>query len=248
MTKILIAAPIHEDEKIFKLYLKHLRNLNIPKDVEVFKLFMLHNCENFSHLLEENEQGIIYNNITNYSKDETTHNWKADNFKDVTIMKNKLKDIALNENFDYIFYVDSDLMLHKNTLVDLLDADKDMISETFWTKWNNNGVEKDMPNCWHFDNYTFISKLFSKLIELKDYHRVGMTGACTLIKRKVLENPVINWNPINNISFTQWEDRAFCTRVSVAGFEIWTSNNYPAKHLYRTSEYDKFIEGGGINE
>lgn len=247
MKKILICAPIHEKKEIFELYLKHLRNLEIPADVEVSRFFVLHNCEHLKELLNEDEQCFINNNKSEYKKDDNTHHWQQDNFNNVVAMKNMLIKIMLQQNFDYIFYVDSDLMLHKNTLVDLFEADKDMISEIFWTKWQKDGKEEEMPNAWHYDHYGFILEELQKLRHIKGYHRVGMTGACTLIKRKVLEAGV-NWNMIPNLSITQWEDRAFCVKTTVAGFEIWTSNNYPAIHIYRDSILDNFIKGGGINE
>jgi hypothetical protein len=247
MKKILICAPIHEEKDIFELYLKHLRSLEIPADVEVSRFFVLHNCEHLKELLNEDEQCFINNNESEYKKDDNTHHWQQDNFNNVVAMKNMMIGIMLREKFDYIFYVDSDLMLHKKTLVDLFEADKDMISEIFWTKWQNDGKEEEMPNAWHYDHYSFILEELQKLRHIKGHHRVGMTGACTLIKRKVLEAGV-NWNPINNLTITQWEDRAFCVKATVAGFEIWTSNNYPAKHLYRRELVNEFIEGGGINE
>ena len=128
MKRILLCAPIHEKEEVFKLYLKHIRNLITPSDI---------------HLDNTNE----------YKKDEQTHHWEQNNFNDVVFMKNKLIEIMLQGKYDYIFYVDSDLMLHPNTLVDLYNADKDMISEIFWTKWTKDGKDEEMPNCWHYDHY-----------------------------------------------------------------------------------------------
>ena len=153
MKKILICAPIHEEKDIFELYLKHLRNLEIPANVEVSRFFILHNCEHLKDLINHDEQCFINNNKSEYKKDDNTHYWKQDNFNDVVAMKNMLIKIMLQQNFDYIFYVDSDLMLHKNTLVDLFKADKDMISELFWTKWTKEGHTEELPNCWHYDHY-----------------------------------------------------------------------------------------------
>lgn len=247
MKKILICAPIHEKKEIFELYLKHLRNLKVPDGYEVHRHFILHNCEHLKELINADEHYYINNNKNEYKKDNNTHHWKQDNFNDVVAMKNALIHLMLQHNYDYIFYVDSDLMLHKKTLIDLFEADKDMISQIFWTKWQNDGKEEEMPNAWHYDHYSFIKEELEKLRNVKGYHRVGMTGACTLIKRKVLEAGV-NWNMIPNLSITQWEDRAFCVKAAVAGFEIWTSNNYPAIHIYRPELLDKFLKGGGINE
>ena len=246
MKKILLCAPVHEKKHIFVEYLKALRKLEVPNGYKLDKMFVLHNCEHLTSLLAQDEGVVINNNKSKYTKDEQTHHWKQNNFNDVVAMKNMLIQIALQQNYDYIFYVDSDLILHEKTLIDLLEADKDMISEIFWTKWLNDGKEQEMPNAWHFDHYSFIQEELDKLRSVKGYHRVGMTGACTLIKRKVLKAGV-NWNMIPNLSITQWEDRAFCIKATVAGFEIWTSNNYPAIHLYRESEYLKYMEGGANN-
>lgn len=248
MKKILLCAPIHENEQVFELYLKHLRNLEVPGGYELKKCFVLHNCENLSKFLNDNEDYMLYDNKSEYKKDDITHYWKVNNFSDVTYMKNVLLDKAREENFDYIFYVDSDLMLHKKTLVSLLNADKDMIAEIFWTKWDNNNKESvEMPNCWHFDHYQIYQKDLEKWKQ-KGYYRVGMTGACTLIKRDTFLPSFINWHKIYNLSHSMWEDRAFCTRVAVNNKEIWIDTNYPAVHLYRQQEVEKFLERGGINE
>lgn len=247
MKKILLCAPIHEKKEVFELYLKHLRKLIIPEDVNLDKLFVLHNCENLKQHLQADEGCIIYNNTNNYKKDEQTHHWEQNNFNDVVFMKNKLIEIMLKGKYDHIFYIDSDLMLHPNTLVDLYSADKDMISEIFWTKWNKYGNDEELPNCWHYDHYGIFKQDLDRWRTERGYFKVGMTGACTLIKRKVLEAGV-NWNAIPNLSMSVWEDRAFCVKTVVAGFEIWTSTHYPAFHIYRDSLVDKFIKEGGLYE
>jgi len=249
--KILLCAPVHEKEKIFKEYIKALRDIEVPEDCEIVKLFVLHNSEHLSKHLDKgkNEYYKILNDKVNYKKEERTHIWEQENFNAVVGMKNYLLDVARNESFDYIFYVDSDLILHKKTLNSLINADKDIISEVFWTKWDNsNNNYPEMPNSWLFDQYGMNNEFINTLSQKKDYFRVGMTGACALIKRKVFEEKFVNWNPIHNISYSSWEDRSFCIRAAAAGFEIWTDTNYPAIHLYREEEYEKFVKGGGINE
>lgn len=245
MIKILIATPTHEKEHIFKEHLNSIRNLKKPDNVQLDKIYILHNCENLKDLLnKDNEIVIIHNDNVDYFKNELTHNWDFKNFKSVVNFKNYFIEYALKNQYDYIFYIDSDLILHKNSLISLLNADKDMISNIFWTKWNPETPEE--PNAWDYDHYTFLNDTMEKLKE-KNYIQVGMTGACTLIKRKVLESG-INWNPIYNLSYSLWEDRAFCVKVAINNFEIWTDTHYPALHLYRESEYQKYIESRGKNE
>lgn len=70
-------------------------------------------------------------------------------------------------------------------------------------------------------------------------YKVGGIGGCNLISRKVIEAGV-NYNPIPNISWTNWEDRAFCTRAAVHGFDIYLDTCYPATHLYDEESLKKY--------
>lgn len=245
MKKILICAPVHEKEHIFIEYLKSLRSLEIPKDHEVTKMFILHNCEHLGRHVNKdlNEIYQVLNDKVNYVKDDRTHQWQDENFKTVVKIKNYLINAMLSNGFDYIFYVDSDLILHSKTLTQLLSTDKDMVSNIFWTNWDkDNAKQGELPNCWMYNDYGFSADDL-KTWKSKGTYKVGMTGACTLIKRKVLENPVVNWNPVYNVPFTLWEDRAFCIRVACLGFEIWTDTHYPALHLYREELYKEYMKG-----
>lgn len=242
--KILLCSPVHEKENIFKLHLESVRNLEIPKNVELTKFYFLHNCEDLKqHINGEREYHSIFNNDIKYNKDEITHHWKENNFNAVISMKNLFLDFFIKKDFDYIFFIDSDICLHPKSLTSLLNANKDMISNIFWTKWTPE--QEEQPNVWEFDHYLFLEHTMEEL-KKPQYYRCGMTGACTLIKRDVIASGV-NWKPIYNVSFSQWEDRAFCIRVAVNGFEIWTDTHYPAYHLYRESEIEKYLEIKGAN-
>ena len=77
-----------------------------------------------------------------------------------------------------------------------------------------------------------------------------MTGACTLVKRKVLEAGV-NYSHIPNIRDALFgEDRHFCVRAAVHGFELWVDTHVPATHLYTETEYQKYMntKAGDIHD
>ena len=227
MSKVLICAPVRQDEEIFVKYLKSLKNLNtIGLQVDLF--FILHNSENLAKYLDQDEYELYQSN-NEYVKTDT-HVWSNDNLKDVIIMKNALIRKALIDKYDYFFLVDSDLILHENTLQHLIKQDKHIISEIFWTRWKPEREEEH--NAWLYDFYSFDDLDKIKDWRVKGLYEVGGTGACILIKSEVLES-FVNYNPIKNISFSLWEDRAFCIRASVAGFKIYLDTNYPADHLYR---------------
>lgn len=227
MNKILIGAPVRQDEETFIKYLESLKSLNI-EGLEVDYFFILHNSENLAKHLEP-KQYEIFQTDNEYVKNDT-HVWTNENLKDVIIMKNALIRKALIDQYDYFFLVDSDLILHEDTLQHLIKQKKPIISEIFWTPWTPEREEE--PNAWMYDFYSFDHLDTLKKWRTKGVYEVGGTGACILIKSEVIES-FVNYNPIKNISFSLWEDRAFCIRASVAGYKIYIDTHYPADHLYR---------------
>lgn len=240
----MIAAPIHQKEKIFKEYLNSIDNLIIPNNVTILKFFIFHNCLELIPLVEDKENVMFgtYETPQKYQTNEITHVWSNEAVVQVIKMKNAIIDTFLKSDFDYIFFIDSDLILDPLTLKVLLENDKDIIAEIFWTQWQ---PEHDlMPNAWDFNNYEFRSLNRLKEWKKPGVYEVGMTGACTLIKRKVFESGV-NFSPLYNINY--WgEDRHFCIRAAAHNFDIWIDTHYPAIHLYRESEYEEYIKTRGI--
>jgi len=235
MKRVLIASCVRQKDEIFKLFIESLNHLLIPEDVELHRLFLLHNSQHLEKYLDEKD--IIQTVQTNdeYKTDEKTHYWRNENLYNITCMKNAIFKFTQDLNFDYVFIVDSDLILQTETLVNLLNANKYIVSEIFWTKWNTNELE--MPNAWDIDHYGFYQGTLEKYKQ-KGLYECGGTGACILIKRDVIDKGV-NFNPVTNISF--WgEDRAFQIRSNVAGFEMYVDTNSPCFHIYR----DSYIEDG----
>jgi hypothetical protein len=67
-----------------------------------------------------------------------------------------------------------------------------------------------------------------------------MTGALTLVKRKVFEAGV-DYTPIPNIyTALRGEDRHFCVRAACAGFELWIDSHCPAEHLYTRRVFEDY--------
>lgn len=238
MDKILICAPIRQKLEILQKYLKSLDNLEIAdKEMSIDSYFILHNCYEELHncfspetiLLKFDDDSIDVRN------DNITHDWKIDNFKAIVHMKNRIKDFALKNKFDYIFMVDSDLILHPKTLLHLYSilksTNEKVIGEVFYTDWDKSG--KLLPNAWDMDSYSFMTDPRTRYKkENVDLYQVGGTGACILIDTKIFENPSINYNPIQNITFSSWEDRAFCIRCYVNDIKVFLDTKYPCEHLY----------------
>jgi glycosyltransferase involved in cell wall biosynthesis len=235
--KILVCAPIREDIEIFNLYLDSLEKLVVPKRAILEYHFILHNSENLIKICEDRGYNYtVFNSENKFDKNEDRHHWHASNVNDVIAMKNGLAEYALSHNFDYVFMVDSDVMVHPQTLSSLIKEEKNIIAEIFWTDWENNGVL--LPNCWYWDSYGFTMEACDQW-KNSGVYPVGMTGACILIKTDVYKN--CNYDRIYNISF-DGEDRFFCIRAACNNIEIYVDTKYPATHLYRQSDKEKYIK------
>ena len=251
--KILIASPVRTSEpwqtEAFKHYLNSIDNLERPADAIIDRLFLLHNSPHLKEFVREGPipGGAQYlADVTTpdqYECDENTHNWKYENILNVTKMRNYLLDFARGGKYDYYLMADADLVLHPKTLVSLIEADKDIIGECIWTRWTPEDIEA--PSAWDYDTYAFHESAELRMEQWRTpgIYRVGMTGACLLMSRKVMQSRV-NYDPIYNLSL--WgEDRAFSVRAACEGLEIWLSTRHRPVHLYRPSELNKFVGNGG---
>lgn len=226
--RVLIGAPVREDHTTFYKYLKALNQLDTA-GVEVDFFFILHNSPRLKRFLKQN-QYLEYTNENEYIRDNFTHHWSMQNLSDVVVMKNILLDYTNKNNYDYFFLVDSDIILQTDTLKRLLNHQKDIVAQCFWTEWTPN--TEAMPNAWLGDFYSFAHEGQWREWHNEGLYEVGMSGACILIHRKVLEAGV-NYSPIKNVSYTAWEDRAFCIRAQVHDFDIYLDTKNPPIHLYR---------------
>jgi glycosyltransferase involved in cell wall biosynthesis len=167
--------------------------------------------------------------------------WKVAAFKD------RMIDRARIEGYDYLFLIDSDIVLHPDTIDTLMNARKEIISNVFWTRWTpTSSIE---PQVWIFDTrgvYAVgegeaitsdeIVRRWERFIaQLKEpgIYEVGGLGACTLISRQALLKGVC-FKRLKNLSF--WgEDRHFCVRAAALGIPLYVDTHLPACHIYRES-------------
>lgn len=235
---VLVAAVVNQNAKIFIEYLKKIDEQKCDKNVIIKKFFILHNSEHLKKYLNENEY-ICENNELHH---DFEHKWSHDKFLFLAQQKNRIVSKALEIGVDYIFWVDSDLMIQKRTLDTLINRNAPIISELFWTIWPGDKENKEMPNCWEADQYGFYGDVNKYVGELKKsgLFQVGGTGACILVHTDTYKKGV-HYLPIPNVSFSAWEDRAFCIRAMVLGYNIYIDTTYPAEHLYTEDLAKKYF-------
>ncbi|MCR8842780.1 glycosyltransferase [Paenibacillus sp. SC116] len=259
--RILIGSPIHQKPQILTEFLQSLLQLNDQK-IEFHYYFIDDNIDPKSQeLLIEFQQKKEHSRITrsdeqkHYECNDTTHYWHSDLVWKVAAFKNSIMQYAIDYKFDYVFLIDSDLILHPNTVEQLVKADKPIVSEIFWTKWVPEAVEQ--PQVWLYDEYTqwehhpdelHVSEeeqvnrfsQFTNKMKIPGLYEVGGLGACTLIRHDALQAGV-SFTRIPNISY--WgEDRHFCIRAAALGIPLYVDTHYPALHLYRESDLEQYLQ------
>ncbi|WP_411680362.1 glycosyltransferase [Clostridium thailandense] len=253
--RVLIGSPIRQEYEILDNFIDSLKYM-IKENISVEYFFIDDNDDtNSSNLLykfskESNESVIIEQGekIDNYIRTGDTHYWKDNLIWKIAEYKNRIIQYSIQKSYDYLFLIDSDIILHPKTLIHLIGLNKDIISEIFWTKWKSDSVE--LPQIWLYNEYSLVPKksfeVLSQAESDKRYadfidqlkkpgtYEVGGLGACTLISKTALAKGV-NFNKIYNLHF--WgEDRHFCIRAAALGLKLYVNTTYPAYHIYRKED------------
>ena len=233
MKKILITAPLRQETDIFLEYQKGLDALEVPEGYAISRFFVVNDCREVIPFIEnaewtETETGEAYEKTGN------DHLWTLDLMRKMSGLRNMTIRKMLDGGYDYWLSIDTDIVVDPRTLKTLIEADKDIVSEIFWTKAPSGFY---WCNAWMADQSAGMPEDWKK----PGLYRCGMTGALTLVKRRVFEAGV-DYTQIPNIrTALRGEDRHFCVRASCAGFEMWIDSHCPATHLYTREEYNNYM-------
>ena len=168
-----------------------------------------------------------------YVRGEIEHVWKAGTVARVAAIKNRALAAFYHSDHEWIFLIDSDVLIPPGFVDHLLEADAPIIGGVYWSDWGDG----DRPNVWDFHPYV-IEDLdrFRK----PSHHLVGGLGACTLIHKSVIEAGV-NFNPVRGIRYAG-EDRHFCIRASAADIPLIACTHYDIFHVYHDYQIEEARE------
>ena len=231
-TKVLIAAPLRQDVDVFLEYQEALDKLIIPGGVTVDRYFVVNDCPEVIPYIKGDYD--VCDTGDKYEKCVNDHCWSQDNLDKMPQLRNMTIKRCLDGYYDYLFSIDTDVIVQPETLVTLLETGKSIVSEIFWT----NG----WCNAWMYDQSGGMSQGWHE----PGLYQVGMTGACTLMKEFVFRRGV-NYSRIPNIlNVLRGEDRWFSIRAACAGVEMWLDTHYPATHLFTRDEYAEYMRRKNI--
>jgi len=256
MIRILIGSPIKREPGILSLFLESLSNLDTEGLSVDYFFYDDNNClESYSLLKSFNPKVLkrAKDNV-NFICNEESHFWVKQNIERVALFKDEIMDYARDNKYDYLFLIDSDVLIYPQTLQHLIRQVKDIIFCVYWTKWKKED-RISLPNVWLQNEYDFFlthtNKLtkeekekaqeksieFLKTLLIPGVYQVGGGGACSLLSRRVLESNV-RFKEISNLSWLG-EDRHFCIRAVCNGFTLWADTYFPPFHCYRESDIPK---------
>ena len=256
--KILAASVTNRGPEVLGPHLKRIQQLVLPRGVTLDLAYISDAAPPESEKLMH-DAGVrvaaAYPKTSGeaYAVNETTHVWNLPTFVWLAREKQRLMDLAVEEGYDAIFFVDSDLVLSEDTLASLVAARKPIVSAVFWTRWVPNAPP--MPQVWLTHPYEMNGRSgvrylqqheFLKRLAHRELVEVGGLGACTLIDAKVLPKvpfyPLLEGLPSGGM--WQGEDRSFCIRAQQAHIPLWADAWPDILHLYRPSDVDLYHHTG----
>ena len=235
MKKILIFSSLCKDKSILELALPswlHQKREGLKMDLLLYNDNSNKEAFEFTNAFVAQHAAVsllpsIFSEKSNY-KD---HVWKSASFDRIIAIKNTAIDYALAHDYDALFLVDADLVLHPQTLYHLAALNKDFVFEIFWTVFTDQLFAK--PNCWDVHSWDYYNA--DSILKLKEpgTYKVGAGGACTLLSKKAMQAGV-HFSKIKNMPFGG-EDRHICTRAEVLGIDIHIDTHFPAFHIFNSS-------------
>lgn len=236
--KILIAAPINEEENIFKEYLESLNHLEIPEGYTAKGYCILAKDSPLYKYLDDGEYEFENNNFP--VEKSKGRQWTNQMLSNVGYLKNKIKEKATREGYDYLFMVDGDILLHPKTLSHLISLNKPVVTELVYTKRGTKIGCMDGE----YEGNTFYSD--KKLRDYQDggLHEVNWSGQIMLIHSSVFTIPTIDFSPIGQMIGEYNSDWSFFCKVYAhdPNFQLYMDTKYPARHLYSEKDYKRWME------
>ena len=138
---------------------------------------------------------------------------------EVAMQRQQLVDEALETNCTHLLWIDSDMKFPSDTIVSLLNADKDIVAGNYSTR-----VEPHRPVA-----FKSADNLDSRVFGGSGLEKVFAVGSgMMLVKRSVYENiPKPHYSVTWNEDYTNLvgEDVYFCSKANDHGYEVYVDHD-----------------------
>ena len=160
---------------------------------------------------------------------------------DCATARNRIATMAVDDGYDAVLMVDSDMTLPKDALTRLLSHDEDVVSGWYLRRSvdtrQTNAFRLRTPNGDLYYGYPRESSYDAhELLDIEGLVRVHGTGmGCCLIRTDVFRHlvyPWFDWVNYNDRSVLS-EDLYFCSALGRAGIPIHVDPKVPCGHQFR---------------
>ncbi len=179
--KILCGGPVSEDAPVFEAHIESLKAQAIGMDYKGIdnSPTPLTPPTGFAHV-----DWRLEPSLGEYK--QLPVRWSKQRLRLLRRLREEMRQAALDGGYDYLFMVDSDLILGPDTLSLLLQAHKDFIAGIFWTRFRP-GSKRFWVNAWHLQDGHHVEFSMAERMKLRSgIHEVDITGGCSLLSRRAL--------------------------------------------------------------
>lgn len=157
---------------------------------------------------------------------------------DVTVARNKIARLA--ENFNRLFFVDSDIVLPKDTLKKLNKMPFDVCTGVYPKKRSTEGHS----NVWAVGGKDFVDENNIKVCDMSNYNEPfeikGCGMGCALINSTVFSRVPFPWFQYTtyNTGETLSEDLNFCLKAGICGVTFGVDPSIRCGHIMTSVQFD----------
>ena len=140
------------------------------------------------------------------------------NVKNIAIKRNKILKYASNNNYNYVLFLDADILPYNGFINDLLNLKSDVAVGLYPVRWYEN-----KSICFTVTNNKYCIK---ELEEIRDNDRIVIAGfGCCLINQKLFDIEVKQLKFENHNYYLNGEDFGWFKEVYNRGFIVKTLSN-----------------------
>lgn len=256
--KVMIISPIRQNPEVLGLFLKSLSALAIQyrNQIEIAYYFADDNVERQSTALlysfqktmvQAPYQCDVFIARSESEHTDCVHDWTPQKILKMVHLRNGMIQAVRPMQWDFLLTIDSDIILHPDSLPEMLLEQKSIISPLHWTN-----IRKGYhPNVWLYDIWDFAYReyfgehvsrvkkiyrmnLFFEKLAVPGVYQVGGACGCCCISRDCIEKG-LDYSVIPSTTIIS-EDYNFCLRASVLGLDIYVDTRHPAFHLYEPEQ------------
>ena len=170
--------------------------------------------------------------------------WKLSNPRGMNTVsaRNKIVYEAIKDNWDYIFFMDSDMEFPPETLGRLLNHNKDIVGGFYLRK-----KKGYLPNAFKLGFAEGDKLLTEFVLDFREVEAIG-TG-CLLVKTDVfkkMEKPWFEYVPTESVDgHMMTEDIVFCKRAKKLDYKIYCDGTIACGHIGSFVVYPVNVDGRG---